>query len=1031
MKYLITSARHAPSTSYHMSSAKPHFYTRLLLIFLCLVLIPQLALSAGIIKGRVFDKNSNDPLPGANIVIKGTNLGAATDLNGYFSLPNVPAGRQTVEVSYIGYTRISVVLTIPDKGVIEREFPMTVDVIPGKEVVVTAQAQGQMQAINQQLASNKIASIVSEARIQELPDFNAAQALSRLPGVSTLESAGEANKVVIRGLAPQYNAISVEGVKLASTGSTQIGITSLGVGAGNINNDRSVDLTMVSPYMIKSISVYKSLTPDMNANTIGGSVNMELREAPTGIHYDLLWQSGYTAMTKNYSNYRIVGSFSKRFYGELLGLYVLGNAEKYDRDADNMGAEYYTTSKVIDTTTGYRPVIVRSVSLNRHLETRGRYGANLIADYKLPFGQLKTINMFSRLISDYQDYRTVIGYQDKVIDFRFQEGENTTDLLVNSLELKQDFGWLIADAKLARTSSRNSLPESPYARFRQTGGISGVVPINTIPDSLKKQVTFYGAENILLSDLSLFKSIYEENNYTANTNFKLPFRIGRQIQGYLKLGGEYRYQKNTNDQSAPYAGMQRGNDYQGAMIDSCASLFNIPLDPATARFSGASFIGDEDLLKPFLNNQFGQIYYVCAPSKLHQIATFLNTTDAFRGKVTGGAEGTGGWYKGIFQTLANDYQYIEDYYATYVMGELNLWKIMMVGGYRYEKTVSKYTTYNMFDMRDPDSQVCDTAVARPKSEYLLPMAQIKFSPFSWVNFRYAYTQTLARPDYHAMSPKISMGNDMKNVWAGNPDLQPAQAYNHDLAITFHSNHLGLLAIGGFYKTVEKFTYYTSYQLYDTSTYAGVKTTKDFVIHTPTGNYKPDNGAFVYTYINSKYPAHVKGIEIDFQTRFWYLPWHLDGLLLGFNYTKIKSDTKYPYRDSKTILVQIPNKPRTVAKTITFDSTRAGRLIYQPNDILNAHIGYEFKGFSARVSFVFQGNAPSSIGAYPEQDGYTKDYFRVDFSARQKLPWYGMEIYLDVTNLNNRKNESAQNSINGFTSVKHYGLVANAGIRLKL
>jgi hypothetical protein len=101
-------------------------------------------------------------------------------------------------------------------------------------------------------------------------------------GVSTLESSGEANKIVIRGLAPQYNTVSVEGVKLASTGSTQMGVSVLGNTSGSISNDRSVDLSMVSPYMIKTISVYKSLTPDMNANSIGGSVDMQLRN-PVGI----------------------------------------------------------------------------------------------------------------------------------------------------------------------------------------------------------------------------------------------------------------------------------------------------------------------------------------------------------------------------------------------------------------------------------------------------------------------------------------------------------------------------------------------------------------------------------------------------------------------------------------------------------------------------------------------------------------------------------------------------------------------------
>jgi hypothetical protein len=147
-------------------------------------------------------------------------------------------------------------------------------------------------------------------------------------------------------------------------------------------------------------------------------------------------------------------------------------------------------------------------------------------------------------------------------------------------------------------------------------------------------------------------------------------------------------------------------------------------------------------------------------------------------------------------------------------------------------------------------------------------------------------------------------------------------------------------------------------------------------------------------------------------------------VLGINYTKIESEATYPLRDDRTDYSKRP------PVTTTFDSTRTGRLIYQPNDLLNAYIGYDLKGFSARVSFLFQGNSVSYVGAFPEQDGYTRDYFRIDATVRQSLPFYGLEVYLDLNNLNNEKNSAAQMSIDGFTSVKHYGLTGNLGIRIK-
>ena len=190
------------------------------------VLQQSFAQGTGSIKGTIYDKTTKDELPGANIIVKGTSIGTASNLDGQYLLRNIPEGKQTVEVSYVGYEPQSMELDIVANRTIEVNFNLSATAVEGKEVVVTGQAMGQLQAINQQLSSDKISNVVSEQRIQELPDFNAAQSLARLPGVSTLQSSGEANKVVIRGLAPKYNQITIGGITLPSTGSTQIGITS-------------------------------------------------------------------------------------------------------------------------------------------------------------------------------------------------------------------------------------------------------------------------------------------------------------------------------------------------------------------------------------------------------------------------------------------------------------------------------------------------------------------------------------------------------------------------------------------------------------------------------------------------------------------------------------------------------------------------------------------------------------------------------------------------------------------------------------
>ncbi len=997
-----------------------------ILIFLLVIVSYQISILAqtGAITGHVYDKESKNTMVGANIIFKGTSLGAASDMDGKFLIRGIPVGKQTIVVSYIGYNPVSAEVTIIENKTLEQNFSLVPEAIKGQTVVITAQAQGQISAIQQQLSSNKIENVVSEARIQELPDFNAAQAISRLPGISTTQSSGEANKVVIRGLAPQYNQITIGGISLASTGSAQIGRTSQDMpgSAQNISNDRSVDLSMISPYMIKNISVYKALTPDMNANAIGGVVNMELREAPPELHADFLWQSGYTQKSNKYGNYRAVGSVSKRFFDDKLGIYLLGNLESYDRNADNLDATYTTASKDIGAN-GYRDVQVNIVTLNRHFETRKRYGGNLILDYKLPSGSIKMINMASRLSSNYQNYNTIYDYYglNNNLTFEYRNNDNTVDLATNSLDFKYDFGFMSVDLKAANNYSRNNLPNAPQSDFIQGKGVNKST-INTTPEDLTSLIN-YNLNNVSLATLTLFSSDYKENDQAYKGDFKVPLNLGQKITGYFKFGGEFRYNYHHNEQNTPYASIGGTNPIQQAMSKGILQLYpglNSAFNTVSGTFSAANFsTNNSDILKPFLDNRFGGILWANDASLLTNIIDYISGNPQFS-SYNSSSVNPGGWFNGYFQTLPNTYKYVEKYSAGYVMSELNYDKFMIVGGVRYENDEGFYDAWNLLDGRDVKSQQAFFVSSHPKNYFWLPMVQAKYQATDWFDVRYAYTQTLARPAYSELSPHFTIGYGNSTVRAGNPDLVPAQAYNHDLILTFHSNNIGLFTVDGFYKEIKNFTYATQYPLFATAP-EGIKTLSDFDI----AGSNPVSGTTLYTYVNSPFLAFVKGVELDFQTRFWYLPVPINGIVLGINYTRIHSKASYPFLNAKTTIIG----PKQT-KTEVFDSTRIGRLIDQPDDILNAYIGYDYEDFSVRLSFIFQGNSVSYIGNFPEKDGFTRDYFRIDASARQILPWYGIEIYLDMNNLNSENNTSAQQSIGGFTNEQNYGLTANLGVRYR-
>lgn len=1001
-----------------------------------------LAQGRGTIKGTVYDKATKEPLPGANVLVKGTSIGAACDLDGEYILHNVPSGKQTIVVSYIGYKSVTLELNVPIGKTLAQDFALEMTTVEGEEIIITAQAQGQLQAINQQLTSDKIANIVSEARIQELPDFNAAQALSRLPGVTTTKSSGEDNKIIIRGLSPKYNQVEVEGVKLSATGSSSIGLTSDPyVATGGLNNDRSVDLSMISPYMIRMIAVYKSLTPDMNANSIGGTVNMELREAPSGFKWDLLYQQGYTAKNKTLNNFRAVASASNRFFNNNLGLYALVNAESYNRNSDIMDAGYSLAAEEsqIDPLTGFRPVKVTNVTFNRHFETRERLGANIILDYNIPHGSFKFVNLFARLNSDYTEHRQTINYDNGRMEWQVRQGENVIDQQMNSIKLDYDLDFLTVDLSASYTSANNNLENSPVFNFNQTDALqSGVPRDNKKPEELIYLLTKYkGSDEVVLRSGNLFSNFYKEKKYLYKADFEVPFNFMDILSGSLKFGGQFYDQTNSTDQEAPYLGFNGNanstdNDIQSNLMRTIKNQFGIGTN-TRGELIGTSFIdNDQKLYDPFLDNRYGSVFYSSNIGTLRNMLNYIIGRPEFDASNKDYSSGDkGGWYNGPYQKLTNDYNYKEKYYASYIMTKINFLNFMIIGGVRYEKLKTEYFAYNARDMRNAQAQIMYDTTSYGQNEFVLPMGQIKYSPFRWFDVRYAYTQTLSRPDYHLISPKFTITQN-NQIYTGNPDLKPAEAFNHDFNLTFHGNAIGLLTIGGFYKTIKNFVYNASYQL-DAAEGAGIDSVRRYqiirdgnLVVTPVLN--PATGksnATVYRPLNNPYDAIVKGLEFDFQHNFWYLPSPFNNIVFGINYARIFSSTSYPFFDVKVKVVGRQRIP------VLVDSSSAGRLIDQPNHVLNAYIGYDYKGFSIRFSFVYNDQIYTANGGrYPENDSYAKDYFRIDLSARQKLPILNSELFFDFNNLNNVDIKSIQNSTGGFRNIQNYGLTANLGIRVR-
>ncbi len=104
------------------------------------------------------------------------------------------------------------------------------------------------------------------------------------------------------------------------------------------------------------------------------------------------------------------------------------------------------------------------------------------------------------------------------------------------------------------------------------------------------------------------------------------------------------------------------------------------------------------------------------------------------------------------------------------------------------------------------------------------------------------------------------------------------------------------------------------------------------------------------------------------------------------------------------------------------------MVDQPNDILNISVGYDYKDFSIRLAYNFQGKTLSYKSNYVETDGYTHNYSRLDLSVRQKLPIEGLSVQFLLSNITREAEKSYTFTDRYNNSEQYYGMTGSLGIR---
>lgn len=165
---------------------------------------------AAILRGNIYDKSNGQPIPYANIILKGTSLGTSTDLNGFFQINNVSVGEQTLFVSFIGYDSIETKVSITEGGIVYKSFYLT-EAAKNLETVEISAKKEQARTTTQ---VSKIT--VTQKQIKTLPSTGGAPDIAQyLPVLAGVVSTGDqGGQIYIRGGSPVQNKILLDGMTI-------------------------------------------------------------------------------------------------------------------------------------------------------------------------------------------------------------------------------------------------------------------------------------------------------------------------------------------------------------------------------------------------------------------------------------------------------------------------------------------------------------------------------------------------------------------------------------------------------------------------------------------------------------------------------------------------------------------------------------------------------------------------------------------------------------------------------------------------
>ncbi len=914
------------------------------------VLGPIVLAQSGVISGKVMDQNDQFSLPGATLRIENTNKYTVSDQNGNYQFLNLTPGVYTVSIDYLGYETTTQEIEVVDNQTAVIDFTLSSGLNELSEVVIIGDyLKGQAKALNQQKNNGNITNIISSDQVGRFPDANVGDALKRVPGITMQNDQGEARNIIIRGLSPELNSVMLNGDRIPSAE----------------GDNRNVQMDLIPSDMISSIEVNKTLTPDMDADAIGGAVNLITRAVPNKERISFTASGGYAPIREK-GLYNTAFIYGNRFFDNKLGIVASGSYQVQNFGSDNVEAvwekgvndEFYVSEMDIRKYDVQR--VRRSVSFSSDFKFNENHRIDLTAIYNWRDDRENRFRTRYRDIEQELDANGNYVYTGEIrretkggLDNNRNKNRRLEDQRVYNVSLrgehllspKLDMDWGVSYSKASEDR-----PNERYIDFRQRN-VSLNEDLSDGNYPLVSTVNSDDPANYAVRQISQNFDYTEETEFGAKLNFRVPLSIIADQKGRLRFGGRLRIKdKERNNIFYTYEAIDGTPNLNGVQnVFYSGEGYNPGSKYVPGYYATSGYLGGLD----------------------------LDNTNLFESSLEPS------------EYLSLNYKAKERITAGYIRWDQDLSsQTSIIAGVRLENTNIEYTGNYIEDEEDLVGEISH------KNDYLnvLPSITLKHKFTDDFILRTAFTTSLARPNYYSLAPFVSVIREDSEISAGNPDLKSTYALNFDVMAENYFENIGIVSGGFFYKKLNDFIYTYRNNRFNSS---------DFdALFPDVANPIPTDETWQLTQARNGDHVNVWGFEVAIQRQLDFIPGQFfKNLGIYLNYTYTDSNAK-----------GITNEDGEVRDDLDLPRTAP--------HMFNGSLAWENKKFSVRFSMNYTAAYLDEIGGNADEDSYYDQQLFLDANASYKFT-KSLRIFAEANNLTNQPLRYYQGVSNRMKQLEFY------------